>query len=64
MFGWEFPPHIAGGLGSASYGLTKGWARHGVKEMFVMPKAGGDEDQSVVKSISARDDEMRSEYSN
>lgn len=24
MFGWEFPPHILGGLGTASYGLTKG----------------------------------------
>lgn len=23
MFGWEFPPHILGGLGTASYGLTK-----------------------------------------
>ena len=22
MFGWEFPPHITGGLGTASYGLT------------------------------------------
>ena len=22
MFGWEFPPHISGGLGTASYGLT------------------------------------------
>ena len=21
MFGWEFPPHILGGLGTASYGL-------------------------------------------
>ena len=53
MFGWEFPPHIAGGLGTASYGLTKGLAKHGVKVMFVMPKAGGDEDQSVVKIINA-----------
>ena len=26
MFGWEFPPHILGGLGTASYGLTKGMA--------------------------------------
>jgi glycogen debranching enzyme len=26
MFGWEFPPHISGGLGTASYGLTKGMA--------------------------------------
>lgn len=25
MFGWEFPPHILGGLGTASYGLTKAW---------------------------------------
>ena len=22
MFGWEFPPHILGGLGTASYGLV------------------------------------------
>ena len=26
MFGWEFPPHILGGLGTASYGLTQGLA--------------------------------------
>ena len=26
MFGWEFPPHILGGLGTASYGLTRGMA--------------------------------------
>jgi hypothetical protein len=29
MFGWEFPPHILGGLGTASYGLTKGMAENG-----------------------------------
>lgn len=63
MFGWEFPPHIAGGLGTASYGLTKGLAKHGIKIVFVMPKAGGDEDQSVAKIINASDVEMMSEYS-
>ena len=52
------------GLGTASYGLTKGLAKHGVKVMSVMPKAGGDEDQSVVKIINASDVEMMSEYSN
>lgn len=26
MFGWEFPPHISGGLGTACFGLTKGLA--------------------------------------
>ena len=27
MFGWEFPPHISGGLGTACYGLTKGLSK-------------------------------------
>lgn len=43
MFGWEFPPHIAGGLGTASYGLTRGLAKHGIEVIFVVPKAYGDE---------------------
>ena len=58
MFGWEFPPHIAGGLGTACYGLTKGLAKHGVEILFVMPKAGGDEDQSAVRIINASDVEL------
>ena len=55
MFGWEFPPHIAGGLGTACYGLTKGLAKHDVEVLFVMPSASGDEDQSAVKIINASD---------
>jgi len=55
MFGWEFPPHIAGGLGTACYGMTKGLAHNGVEVLFVMPNASGDEDQSAVKIISASD---------
>ena len=35
MFGWEFPPHIAGGLGTACYGMTRGLARNGVDVTFV-----------------------------
>ena len=45
MFGWEFPPHIAGGLGTACYGMTRGLARNGVEVVFVMPRAYGDEDR-------------------
>ena len=30
MFGWEFPPHIAGGLGTACHGIVKGLAYNGV----------------------------------
>ena len=45
MFGWEFPPHISGGLGTASFGLTKGMATFGdLDVLFVVPKAWGDED--------------------
>ena len=55
MFGWEFPPHIAGGLGTACYGMTKGLAANDVDVLFVMPSASGDEDQSAVKIINASD---------
>lgn len=55
MFGWEFPPHIAGGLGTACYGLTKGLAKHDTEILFVMPSASGDEDESAVKIINASD---------
>ena len=54
MFGWEFPPHISGGLGTASYGLTKGMtAMDDMEVIFVVPKVWGDEDQSVVRLIGA-----------
>ncbi len=54
MFGWEFPPHISGGLGTASYGLTKGMATlDDLEVIFVVPKAWGDEDQSIVRLVGA-----------
>lgn len=53
MFGWEFPPHITGGLGTACFGLTNGLAAHKVSVEFVVPKAYGDEDQSSVRLINA-----------
>jgi len=53
MFGWEFPPHIAGGLGTACYGLTRGLARNGVEVIFVVPRAYGDEDQRFVRVVDA-----------
>lgn len=56
MFGWEFPPHISGGLGTACYGLTKGMASvPDLDILFVVPKAHGDEDQSKMKLLGASD---------
>ncbi len=54
MFGWEFPPQILGGLGTASYGLTKGMAKQTDMEItFVLPKPNGDEDRSFLKIVAA-----------
>lgn len=52
MFGWEFPPHISGGLGTASYGLTKGFVPQGDVEIkFCIPKPYGDEDNSFLRIV-------------
>lgn len=54
MFGWEFPPHISGGLGTACYGLTRGLSQiPDVQVLFVVPKAYGDEDQSAMRLVGA-----------
>jgi len=39
MLGWEFPPYISGGLGTACHGLTRALDRRGIAITFVMPRA-------------------------
>jgi glycogen(starch) synthase len=50
MFGWEFPPHISGGLGTACYGLTASLLEEKTNILFVVPKAYGDEKIPVINS--------------
>jgi len=38
MLGWEFPPFISGGLGTACYGLTRAMDQLGIEVIFVLPK--------------------------
>jgi len=38
MLGWEFPPFISGGLGTACFGLTRGLDRCGIEVLFVLPR--------------------------
>ena len=38
MLGWEFPPFISGGLGTACYGLTKAMSSIGTDVIFVLPR--------------------------
>ncbi len=38
MLGWEFPPFISGGLGTACFGLTRALDRLGTEVLFVLPR--------------------------
>ena len=54
MFGWEFPPHISGGLSTACYGLTRGLSSFAdIQLVFVVPKVWGDEVKSAMTLIGA-----------
>lgn len=53
MFGWEFPPHISGGLGTACFGLSKGLLHNDVEVLFVVPKIFGDEPSGNIRLINA-----------
>lgn len=48
MFGWEFPPHVSGGLGTACFGITKALVGLGHTIFFVIPKILGEAWQSHV----------------
>jgi glycogen(starch) synthase len=52
MLGWEFPPFISGGLGTACYGLTRAMDQLGVKVMFVLPKMVQSEYATHVKLLT------------
>ncbi|WP_423128168.1 glycosyltransferase [Gaoshiqia sp. Z1-71] len=50
MFGWEFPPNISGGLGTACYGLTKSLSSlANVDITFVIPKVHGNEIENSIQ---------------
>jgi glycogen synthase len=52
MLGWEFPPYISGGLGTACYGLTKALSQAGTDILFVLPRAVDSEHASHVRVLS------------
>ncbi len=53
MLGWEFPPHISGGLGTACQGICEGLASAEVEVLFVVPKAFGDERAPNTRVVGA-----------
>jgi glycogen(starch) synthase len=54
MLGWEFPPFISGGLGTACYGLTKAMDQLGINIVFVLPKGFTGGYTSHVKMLSTQ----------
>ena len=52
MLGWEFPPFITGGLGTACYGLTRALDRQGVDVTFVLPKTIPPDGASHVRLVT------------
>ena len=53
MFGWEFPPHITGGLGTACYGLSQSLSHLVTKITFVLPKIKGTVSAGTVEILGA-----------
>jgi glycogen synthase len=56
MLGWEFPPFISGGLGTACYGLTKAMSALGTDVMFVLPRPVSTPFSTHVRLVSPRPD--------
>ncbi len=57
MLGWEFPPFISGGLGTACYGLTKALDALGHEVLFVLPRSIEGDSASHVTLIAPEDPE-------
>lgn len=55
MFGWEFPPFITGGLGTACHGLTKELAHLVSRIVFVVPRIKATQTEGTLKLVGASD---------
>jgi glycogen(starch) synthase len=52
MLGWEFPPFITGGLGTACHGLTRALSATGADVTFVLPRSVDPSASSHVNLLS------------
>ena len=55
MLGWEYPPNISGGLGTACRGIVGGLTSIGVDVLMVLPRLHGDEDTGGARLRAAGD---------
>lgn len=53
MFGWEYPPHVYGGLATANFGITEGLHAQGDVEITLcLPKPWGDESREAANIVA------------
>ena len=53
MFGWEYPPHVYGGLATANFGISQGLHAQGdVETVLCLPRPFGDEDRSACRIVA------------
>ena len=53
MFGWEYPPHVYGGLATANYGISEGLHAQGdVSITLCLPKPWGDESKHAADILA------------
>ena len=53
MFGWEYPPHVFGGLATANYVISQGLHAQGdVETVLCLPRPFGDEDTSACRIVA------------
>ena len=53
MFGWEYPPHVFGGLATANFGISQGLHAQGdVETVLCLPHPFGDEDRSACRIVA------------
>ena len=53
MFGWEYPPHVFGGLATANYGISEGLKAQGDMDITLcLPHPFGDESQEACRIVA------------
>ncbi len=55
MLGWEFPPHISGGLGTACAGIVRSLCARGTQVVLVLPRVHGDEQHGGARLLDGRE---------
>ncbi len=53
MFGWEYPPHVSGGLATAHFGISEGLHVQGdIETILCLPHPFGDEDRTFANIVA------------